>query len=423
MRSSNHVVHFPHVASGTGRDFPFPTPGGIAAPNGVSRLRGYSVGGAPHHFRGASCVLRADLVCGWLRRPMKRLRVAGLFPINNDPRGGCRFCSQRSQAERSTVFGSEEEGAGGARLSRKMFVEKFKVESPNVRYGEEEIDAVYHYETTELVHESRDGVYHWIVKPKTVRYNFKTDTRVPKLGYLCSFTHPDDIVFGGWDISNMNLADAMARAMVLDIDLQKQLRPYMESMVPLPGIFDPDFVAANQSGRANSVIKGTKKEQKTKTDKVVVLWTANTERYSDVIVGFNDTMENLMASLEKNEAEISPSTLYGIACVLENVPFINGSPQNTFVPGLIEMAMQRNTLIGGDDFKSGQTKMKSVLVDFLVGAGIKVSDLGSSGHTSGECPLQAEIHAGEHSQGLRRLGSREQHEPRVQVKSASRNGS
>jgi len=26
------------------------------------------------------------------------------------------------------------------------------------------------------------------------------------------------------------------------------------------------------------------------------------------------------------------------------------------------------SLIGGDDFKSGQTKMKSVLVDFLAGA-------------------------------------------------------
>lgn len=59
----------------------------------------------------------------------------------------------------------------------------------------------------------------------------------------------------------MNLADAMARAKVLDIDLQKQLRPYMEFMVPLPGIFDPDFVAANQSARANNVVKGTKKEQ------------------------------------------------------------------------------------------------------------------------------------------------------------------
>lgn len=59
----------------------------------------------------------------------------------------------------------------------------------------------------------------------------------------------------------MNLADSMARARVLDIDLQKQLRPYMESMVPLPGIFDPDFIAANQGSRADNVIKGNKNEQ------------------------------------------------------------------------------------------------------------------------------------------------------------------
>ena len=115
-------------------------------------------------------------------------------------------------------------------------------------------------------------------------------------------------------------------------------------------------------------------KEKNKVDKVVVLWTANTERYSDVVVGLNDTMENLLASVEKNESEISPSTLYAIACVLEGIPFINGSPQNTFVPGLIELAISRNCLIGGDDFKSGQTKMKSVLVDFLVGAGIKVKE-------------------------------------------------
>jgi myo-inositol-1-phosphate synthase len=68
-------------------------------------------------------------------------------------------------------------------------------------------------------------------------------------------------------------------------------------------------------------------------DKIVVLWTANTERYSNVCTGLNDTMENLLASVDKNEAEISPSTLFAIACVMEGVPFINGSPQNTFVPG------------------------------------------------------------------------------------------
>jgi myo-inositol-1-phosphate synthase len=73
--------------------------------------------------------------------------------------------------------------------------------------------------------------------------------------------NPNDIGFGGWDISNMNMADAMGRAKVLDIDLQKQLRGHMESMVPLPGIFNPDFIAANQGSRANNIIKGTKKEQ------------------------------------------------------------------------------------------------------------------------------------------------------------------
>ena len=59
----------------------------------------------------------------------------------------------------------------------------------------------------------------------------------------------------------MNLADSMARARVLDIDLQKQLRPLMEQMVPLPGIYDPDFIAANQGARANNLIKGSKREQ------------------------------------------------------------------------------------------------------------------------------------------------------------------
>ncbi|AQK84539.1 Inositol-3-phosphate synthase isozyme 1 [Zea mays] len=72
-------------------------------------------------------------------------------------------------------------------------------------------------------------------------------------------------------------------------------------------------------------------------------------------------MENLLASVDKNEAEISPSTLYAIACVTEGVSFINGSPQNTFVP-------------------EWQTKMKSVLVDFLVGARIKPTSIVSYNH-------------------------------------------
>lgn len=113
---------------------------------------------------------------------------------------------------------------------------------------------------------------------------------------------------------------------------------------------------------------------------VIVLWTANTERYSSVISNFNDTSDNLLAAIERNETEVAPSTLYAVACIQEGVPFINGAPQNTFVPGLIDYAVKKNVLIAGDDFKSGQTKMKSVLVDFLVGAGIKPTSIVSYNH-------------------------------------------
>ena len=115
-------------------------------------------------------------------------------------------------------------------------------------------------------------------------------------------------------------------------------------------------------------------------DKVIVQWTANTERYADLIDGVNDTADNLMTSVEAGHEEISPSTIFAIAAILENAPFINGSPQNTFVPGVIELAERHGSFIGGDDFKSGQTKMKSALVDFMINAGIKLTSIASYNH-------------------------------------------
>lgn len=115
-------------------------------------------------------------------------------------------------------------------------------------------------------------------------------------------------------------------------------------------------------------------------DKVIVQWTANTERYADVITGVNDTADNLLKAIEEGHGEIAPSTAFGVACILEKAPFINGSPQNTFVPGAIDLAERHGAFIGGDDFKSGQTKMKSALVDFLVNAGIKLTSIASYNH-------------------------------------------
>jgi len=204
---------------------------------------------------------------------------------------------------------------------------------------------------------------------------------------------PSEIVWGGWDINSMNLGDAMKRSKVLDYELQQKLYPHMKKIKPLPSVYFPDFIAANQSERADNVLKGTKQEQmeelrknirdfkrSNRLDKVILLWTANTERFASVEEGVNDTSENLLASISRGEAEVSASTVFAVASILEGCQFINGSPQNTFVPGVIELARQHKVFIAGDDFKSGQTKMKSVLVDFLVSAGIKPVSIVSYNH-------------------------------------------
>lgn len=148
----------------------------------------------------------------------------------------------------------------------------------------------------------------------------------------------------------------------------------LEHLVPLPSIYEPDFIAANQEQRADNTISGSKYEQveqirndikkfkaENKLDSVIVLWTANTERFSEIIPGVNDSSENLLKSLKEGHSEIAPSTMFALAAILENSAFINGSPQNTFVPGLIDFAIEKNVFIGGDDFKSGQTKLKVTL--------------------------------------------------------------
>ncbi|CAK7272639.1 Myo-inositol-1-phosphate synthase [Sporothrix epigloea] len=207
--------------------------------------------------------------------------------------------------------------------------------------------------------------------------------------------HPNDLVIGGWDISSLDLAASMDRAAVLEPTLKSMVRKEMAEMRPLPSIYYPDFIAANQEARADNVLPGAKAEwahvEKLRADirgfkadhgldKVIVLWTANTERFADIIDGVNDTADNLLASIKSGHDEIAPSTVFVVASILEGAPFINGSPQNTFVPGAIALAERHNAFIGGDDFKSGQTKMKSALVDFLINAGIRLTSIASYNH-------------------------------------------
>ncbi|PPQ88496.1 hypothetical protein CVT25_013167 [Psilocybe cyanescens] len=237
-----------------------------------------------------------------------------------------------------------------------------------------------------------------VLRASTVRIGSEPatgkDVHVP-ISDVLPMVHPNDLVLGGWDISGLSMDKAMERSQVLDYDLQRQVAPYMAQLgKPLPSIYYPDFIAANQEARADNLIPGEDKQahlehiradirkfkQEHGLDRVVVFWTANTERYSDIIPGINDTKENLLAAIKTSHSEVSPSTVFAVAAILEGEPFINGAPQNTFVPGVIELAESQKSFIGGDDLKSGQTKLKSVLAEFLVNAGIKPLSIASYNH-------------------------------------------
>lgn len=254
-----------------------------------------------------------------------------------------------------------------------------------------------------LTWDTREGpraanYYGSVVMSSTVKLGTEAKTgreiNVP-LNDMLPMVHPNDLAIGGWDISGMDLAAAMDRAKVLEPTLKSLVKKQMATIKPLPSIYYPDFIAANQEDRADNVVPGSKAsiehvehlrkdirdfKSANELDKVIVLWTANTERYADIISGVNDTADNLMKSIEAGHEEISPSTIFAVACILENAPFINGSPQNTFVPGCVELAEKHKAFIGGDDFKSGQTKMKSALVDFMISAGIKLTSIASYNH-------------------------------------------
>lgn len=71
-----------------------------------------------------------------------------------------------------------------------VLVESFKVNSPNVKYEKEEILSEYIYRNT-AASINNDQV---VISPVEKKYTFKTNTKVPKLGYI-GFFYSDLILY------------------------------------------------------------------------------------------------------------------------------------------------------------------------------------------------------------------------------------
>ena len=92
-----------------------------------------------------------------------------------------------------------------------------------------------------------------------------------------------------------------------------------------------------------------------------------------------DTLDKLHMMVSKN-IELPASVLYCMAAIEEKVLYLNGSPQNTFHKAIVEYAKEKGSFIAGSDFKSGQTRYKTIMSDFLIGSGIRLASVVSYNH-------------------------------------------
>jgi myo-inositol-1-phosphate synthase len=206
----------------------------------------------------------------------------------------------------------------------------------------------------------------------TVRLGKRTEGRVPKIKDFVPLAELDDLVFGGWDIYPDDAYQAAAKAGVLDGRDLAKAQKFLKNIRPMKAAFDQNYVKNLQG---THVKKGKTKfdlaeqiredirdfKKKNRLDRLVMIWCASTEVFLKPEAAHQD-LPSFEKAMKSNHPAIAPSMLYAYAAISEGVPFANGAPNLTVdIPALEDYAKSKNVPIGGKDFKTGQTLMKTVL--------------------------------------------------------------
>jgi len=219
----------------------------------------------------------------------------------------------------------------------------------------------------------------------TIRLGKRTENRCPSIADFVPLAGLDDIVFGGWDIYEDNAYEAASKAGVLNREHLTALKPFLETVRPWPAVFDPAYVkkldgpnvkkGKNKRDLAEQVIADIQGFQKSQDlERMVMVWCGSTEVYRQA-GEVHSSIEKFEKGLEQSHPEILPSMIYAYAAIKSGIPYANGAPNlSADFPALIELAKKTGTPIGGKDFKTGQTLMKTILAP-----GFKARLLGMDG--------------------------------------------
>ncbi len=204
----------------------------------------------------------------------------------------------------------------------------------------------------------------------TIRLGKRTENKIPYVKDFVPLANLNDLVFTGWDIFEDTVYESAAHAEVLDKETLLALKPYLETIKPLPAVFDQYYVkrlhgthvkkGKNKRDLADQVIEDIRNFKKT-VDRVVMIWCGSTEIFLEP-TAVHESIETFEKGLEASDIGIAPSQIYAYAALKEGVPFANGAPNLTVdTKALIELSKQNAAPICGKDFKTGQTFMKTVL--------------------------------------------------------------
>ena len=219
----------------------------------------------------------------------------------------------------------------------------------------------------------------------TIRLGKRTDARSPLIKDFVPLAGLDDLVFGGWDVFPDDAYDSAIHAGVLPKDQLDQIKDRLQTVKPMPAVFDRNYVKRLEGSNVKSmkskwdaVLEVRDDIKRFKADngceRLVMIWCGSTEIYMAPHEVHN-TIESLEKAIKENHEAIPPSMIYAYAALQEGVPFLNGAPNLTVdVPAMVELAKQQGVCLGGKDFKTGQTLMKTLLAP-----GLKARMLGVRG--------------------------------------------
>ena len=206
----------------------------------------------------------------------------------------------------------------------------------------------------------------------TIRLGKRTENRTPLIKDFVPLAGLDDLVFGGWDVFPDNAFEAASHAGVLRQETLDKLKEPLCSIGPWPAVFDARYVRRLQGPHVKNPTSKWDLAQEVREDvrrfksdkdlkRMVMIWCGSTEIFlSETSV--HTSVEAFEQGLKRNDESISPSMIYAYAALSEGVPFLNGAPNLTVdFPAMVELARDNNTPIGGKDFKTGQTLMKTLL--------------------------------------------------------------